>query len=96
MPDVPAALVPNSTNNADTKDKPFVVYAFEMDDEKIHAREQSIYFVQTNLRLLAMLYLAAAYPDHVAKRWTGGVRAMFEDDSFQGIRHFIGEVTAKK
>ena len=73
MLDGPAALIPNDPDRAETTDKPFVVYAFEIDNEKIDAREQSVYFVQTTLRLLAALYLSATYPNDIAARWAGGV-----------------------
>lgn len=72
------------------------LYTFKDNAKTAGERHRMIYFIQCNLRLLAALYISKFHQDILPGQGFNTIQLFFKSDAMYDIRHFIGEITAKK
>lgn len=91
--DAPAALFKTDVARPEAVDNPFSLYAVPMTDEHLDERLRSIHFIQTNLRMIAVLRVAALHPDALRRRGVQNPIDVLRTPNLSDVLNFIGEVT---
>lgn len=91
--DAPAALFKTDVARPEAVDNPISLYAVPMTDEHLDERLRSIHFIQTNLRMIAALRVAALHPDALRRRGVQNPIDVLRMPNLSDVLNFIGEVT---
>ena len=93
-PPGPAVLFASDPSNPASAQNPVSVMTITMADRNFEERLRQVHFIQKTLRLFALLYIAARYPEVVRRRGIGDPAEALNHRPFFDLRDFAREMTS--